>query len=435
MSRLLTPATVHATADAIWLPDIFQPVAARIDPADGRLLGLVDWRSVPPPDDPVMQHATDPATRYATDPAHLWIQRRDRLVCVDADGVRLTTDVPGVKLLAVGGPGAWLAPRPSSDVGEPGHPPPLPAGRLTLVTPDGDRRDVAVDVPPAGWARATPGALELAVRTAPPTHVPSGPTSFTIDYHQIVVALPWEALARPSVVVAEHEEVPLRATPFTGWLRSTGPGWHVDGRVWRAGRLPDDQAFDKAIAAASYDADGSELLRAPLGRGHVLAGRYVHGRLWFVLLRRDGEPRIVTVDPGTGAVEALPELDRIDITDRCWARPAAPPAGTDEHAATWLERLSGLEAFWHPADGPAEPLAHGMSDVHTELDGTWPDLAVQVTFRHPSFADGRLRRRIRLFDELGRPIDSELWHIYLMEDVETGHLPPVSEAVAGILTI
>ena len=99
------------------------------------------------------------------------------------------------------------------------------------------------------------------------------------------------------------------------------------------------------------------------------------------------------------------------------------------------DRLSGLEHYWRPADGPAEPLAAGMSDIHAELDGTWPDLAVAVSFRHPWFADGRLRRRIRLFDELGRPVDREYCDITLMEDLETGHLPPVKEAVAGILTI
>ncbi len=416
---------MHATADALWLPDFFQPVAARIDPADGRLLGLVDWRSVPPP--------TDPTTWHATDASRLWIQRGDRLVCLDADGLQLAVEVPGLDLLAAGGPGAWLVPPPPSDIGEPDAPPPLPAGRLTLVTPEGERRDVAVDVPPAGWARATPEVLELAVRTAPPTHVPAGPHSFTIDYHQIVVSVRWDALAGSSVVVADHAEVPLWMEPHTWWLRSEGPGWEIDGRIWRAGRLPDDRAFDWAIAAAAYAADGTELLRVPLGRGHVVAGRYVHGRLWFVLGRRGDEPQIVAVDPASGAVAA--ELDRIDITDHCWPQPATPPAGADAHAAAWLERLSGLEHYWRPAEGPAEPLAARMSEVRAELDGTWPDLAVRITFRHPAYADGRMRRRIRLFDELGRPVDQEYCDIHLMEDLETRHLPPIGEAVAGILTI
>lgn len=35
-------------------------------------------------------------------------------------------------------------------------------------------------------------------------------------------------------------------------------------------------------------------------------------------------------------------------------------------------------------------------------DGTWPDLGVRITFRHPYFPGGVLTRRIRLFDELGR---------------------------------
>lgn len=46
-----------------------------------------------------------------------------------------------------------------------------------------------------------------------------------------------------------------------------------------------------------------------------------------------------------------------------------------------------------------------------------------------------LRRRVPLFDELGRIEQPEYASVYLMEDLATGAVPPASEAHNGILDI
>jgi len=271
---------------------------------------------------------------------------------------------------------------------------------------------------------------------APVTAIPQSSSSFGFDYHQVTVVLPWESLARPHIAVSEHEQVPTPGEPPLYWLRSDGPGWTIDGRTWRAGRNMDGRAFDREIAAAAFVEDGTELLRAPLGRGHVTAGLFAHGRLWFVLGRRArGADEVVTVDPDTGAVTTVLRGDAVDITDRCWPLPDAPPSDASAHARRWLDRLSDLDHYWQPENGPRTPLANGMSDSTAELDGQWPDLAVSVTFRHPWLPGGLLRRRIPLFDELGRAVDPEYCDIGLMEDLDTRDLPPVTEAVDGALEI
>lgn len=58
-----------------------------------------------------------------------------------------------------------------------------------------------------------------------------------------------------------------------------------------------------------------------------------------------------------------------------------------------------------------------------------------MTFRHPHWPEGRLRRSIRVFDDAGRLTTNPYAGIHLMEDLDTRHLPPTSEARDGYLDI
>lgn len=93
MNRLLRPHALLATSDAIWLVDEFQPVAARLDPVDGRLLGLIDWRELEPP--------VFPQRPVAADDTRLWVQWGERLVLVEASGARACRPGAPVPVLAV----------------------------------------------------------------------------------------------------------------------------------------------------------------------------------------------------------------------------------------------------------------------------------------------------------------------------------------------
>lgn len=424
MPRVLRPHALLAGADAIWLVDEVQPVAARLDPVDGGLLGLVDWRGLEPPG--------RPQRPVACDRTRLWVQWGERLVCVDADGVRCTAEVPGLELLAAGGPGAWLVGPRYAETGDPHHgvpAPPLPPGVLALVTPDGELRRIAVDRLPVD-ARADATALRLRVYLQPPTAVRVGEGSYGFDYHEAVYRLPYPALAGDRVSVTEYEPAAFEPEPpHLSWLSPDEPGWEVDGRTWRVGRLGDGFGHDREIVAAVYAADGTQVRRVPLGRGHVLVGLPAHGRLWFLLLRREpgGARRreVVALDPSSHTVTTVVACDGIDVSAHRLPLPAAPPPQARPHAES---RLAWFAEVWR--DGFAD-----MTDVDVALVGRWPDTAVEVTFGHHLFPGGRLRRRVALFDELGRPADVEYSDIGLMEDLDTADLPPVSEAVDGVLHI
>jgi hypothetical protein len=95
------------------------------------------------------------------------------------------------------------------------------------------------------------------------------------------------------------------------------------------------------------------------------------------------------------------------------------------------------DAYWgdprHPTD--RSPLAAGMSGSRVTVVGAWPRTRVEIAFRHPHVPEGLLRRTIAVFDAAGRIATAQYASIHLMEDVETGHLPPASAARDGILEI
>lgn len=73
-------------------------------------------------------------------------------------------------------------------------------------------------------------------------------------------------------------------------------------------------------------------------------------------------------------------------------------------------------------------------DVQVDTVGSWPDTEVVVSFEHTAVPFLRLRRRYRVFDATGRPIDWTYVTVHLEEDVLTA-LPPRSHAVDGVLDI
>jgi hypothetical protein len=77
----------------------------------------------------------------------------------------------------------------------------------------------------------------------------------------------------------------------------------------------------------------------------------------------------------------------------------------------------------------------GLRDAETTVVGEWPSTRVAVSFRHPHYPQGRLRRSIRVFDDAGRVSPALYASVHLMEDLATRHLPPTSAAKDGILEV
>jgi hypothetical protein len=168
-------------------------------------------------------------------------------------------------------------------------------------------------------------------------------------------------------------------------------------------------------------------------------------RVAIALSRDTGTPagppapgEVLVLDPAREELATLLTGGGVDVTEGCW--PGSPrPLDLDSYLAQVLARNSGLETYWHAdtdgGDVEVRPLAEGMSGVRTALVDEWPRTQLEWTFTSARYPGLTLRRRIPLFDELGRADPPQFATIHLMEDLDTSHLPAASEARDGVLDI
>ncbi|MBG6181153.1 hypothetical protein [Arthrobacter sp. CAN_A1] len=97
--------------------------------------------------------------------------------------------------------------------------------------------------------------------------------------------------------------------------------------------------------------------------------------------------------------------------------------------------FTNVDSYWEAPGGYMKPLTDGMSDARVMVADDWPDTRVEVSFKHPHYPNGRLRRTFRVFDDAGRITPTQFATISLMEDLDTGALPPARNARDGILEI
>jgi hypothetical protein len=136
----------------------------------------------------------------------------------------------------------------------------------------------------------------------------------------------------------------------------------------------------------------------------------------------------------------MPWLDRLDLAGvpgtrwPLWDADEASRASAVDRLRAQFLSLDERVILWtrdHPEPRSA-PSDHRNVEVVT--DGSWPDTEIVVSFEHTAVPFLRLRRRYRVFDETGRPIDWTYVTVHLEEDVLTA-LPPRSHAVDGVLDI
>ena len=92
-----------------------------------------------------------------------------------------------------------------------------------------------------------------------------------------------------------------------------------------------------------------------------------------------------------------------------------------------------LADYWHSAEGRTFPLSPGLADPRVEAIGAWPATVVSVSFTHPLYPEGRLRRSLRVFDDAGRIRPAMHAAIHLMEDLGTAAVLDTDGAQDGIL--
>ncbi|PRY18368.1 hypothetical protein [Kineococcus rhizosphaerae] len=450
--RALRPTRLLSLDSGLWALDETQPVAAVLDRRTGRVERVVSWPEVPA--EPVP--APWPPPRLLPDGPAFWTHPHGEapLVRIGPGGVELAVWTHGLRLAAVGPDGVWcVPPPPPQDVvrsadGRPSwglHP-----AQLLHVAPGGQPRRTTVDAPVRA-AQAEESGFFLALDAEPWHLEPLG-----ADLHEVVWStrwfrVPWHApigdelrdVAEPVAHGPEPRTEDGRGTH--SWLDPWNAGADRHGVRLEGARWGFGWRADAAAAAAgrlvvlTHTSDGEPSRRVDLGRGTTtsaaLVGRGGSERL-VVAVRRD-EPGLLRppVDLLTvqrsGDVTPLLRGGSVDVAEH--VRPLAPrPLEAGSYVRQVLAANGRLGEFWRTDEG-FSPLIEGMSAARARLVGDWPDTVLEWTFEHPDRPGVRLRRRTRLFDELGRITPPDTAAVEAVEDFQTGQVPAVEAAVGGFL--
>lgn len=262
--------------------------------------------------------------------------------------------------------------------------------------------------------------------------------------------------ARVSIVAPLGDLQLIGATVHGLWLRdpaaSSDPdevtAWLSDDvRVWSnegaEHRMPVDRRIAWALDAGASDTRVAVFTepprRSPRGRVHTTA----HIPLQPGELPAEIRTRTLVLDPVDDAAmiktmsALLPQRVAREPGDpRASWRPA-PVSAADRTAAVAAVtgEFADLAAYWTDPSGATSPLTGGLRQPRVEVGGEWPDTRVEVSFRHPLFPGGRMRRTLHVFDAAGRFVPALYASVHLMEDLATHRFPPVETAVDGILDI
>ena len=273
------------------------------------------------------------------------------------------------------------------------------------------------------------------------------------------------ACERPATVLRGH---PAHGLAVVGTVPDGCGSLHVDGgAVWLVGFEPDDEpeavwrlgAGDGSpvrvdlpggpvpdpLAVAAGRVVGLEWGRGSR-RAHVVGlgpgGARSHvelpsvhddawsdlGLVWFL---HDRKPAVVGLDVEQGTVTEVV----LDLDCTPYVPTPVPPPGVDLAAYETGVRDDLRAAFfggWTSSDdGRVVPYITGVTFESVEVHGEFPDTQVVALFRSEDRPGVRFARRWTLYDEAGNPEDERMEYadVGLMEDVDTGCLPPVADCV------
>ena len=453
--RFLRPGWLLPSESGLWIVDEFQPVAALLSgPSGAGVSEVVSWPELPP----ASRTFDWPGPTVIGDGASLWTQqhRTGPVLRIAADGGRSAAWTDGLQLAACGPGEAWCfpsAPRQELLQGADAQPMTLSNSGLSAllrIGQDGRQERIWVDRPIRA-IHAVADALIVAVDDDPWTLRHLGIDTYEVVRTLRYLPIPWgcELPARLSVDEGgwSVERPPgIRSTPspsaMTWYDQTADPRavLHAAGLRWRLGRTHSGAQTNRPwfpVRATAHNDAGTIVADFDLGAGSITAvSSYDADTAVAVALRRPGPTHPVEVlclRPDGDIAETLIAADGLDISDRCWPL-VQRPVETDSYAQQILAANDSLESYWIGADG-VKPLADGISDVTTRLDRPWPDTHLVWTFRWTMRPGLTLRRRVPLYDELGRPVKPEFADIHLKEQLDTGAIPAALAAVNGVLEI
>lgn len=369
----------------------------------------------------------------------------------------------GLRLAGVTPAGAWCGPHRGRR--ELVQRPPEPEQVLCL-DPDGITRAVTVDRS-VGELYVADGGLYGRVRADPTERPESLPPLGKPDPGEVWLHLPAASGLPDRLTRAEHGDATPPARPAPMLPGTPGPGsWHSPEEVpgvrdalaggwrWAVGWDGERPGQPPVLATGHDPLNGKEHRRVQLGAGQPAALAEWGDSLWIALrrTRRDLPDRhapvdLMRLDAHTGHIATTLPGDSLDITPHCRPLPPEPPetssyVGYHRHSfeglAAYAERLRrALEDGDTTAlEGRADrALGHELRSCRVESTGHWPDTTIELHCTHARFPDLELVRVLGLFDELGRQTPPEHAGAHLLEDIDTGQLPPASEASGSQLYI
>lgn len=413
----------------LWAIDAVAPVAAVLRPDEPPR--LVSWAQLPP----ARTAEGWPPSRVLGDGECLWVQNElgGPAAQVGPDGVRSHAWTEGLWLAATGPGVAWFTdPPPEQEIVHGSQVQLAPhdgLGQLLRVDVDGRRDRLLVEAPVHGVYAGT-DALFVRAESGGHTLRPLGADSYEVERTTRWLELPWDAPLPEVLSAIDHA---ASCEPPESWIdggRLSSP-WHdmedaavqSHGLSWRAGWAAESPGSSRLAIATARAADGSLVGTWDLGVGQV---RSLVPHLDGVALAMDrsgdaeaGRPgEVLALSPSAGRPRTL-LAEPLDISALV---PLTRPVDADSYLAAMLARY------------PVPDLT-GVDDADARLVGEWPDTVLEWTFTHPSRAGLVLRRRLRLFDPLGRIQEPEYCDVHLMEDLDTGELPPPDRARGAILDI
>jgi hypothetical protein len=266
---------------------------------------------------------------------------------------------------------------------------------------------------------------ELPPSGPPPIPVPTPPTElvrFDADgSHTIVVDHFADGVARDGDVLR------IRVHP-------TGPRWVPDDTGWGGQDVVyEPVVVDVDCSAGLPDRVDIESLPTTPGTPDDPWFRSVFDR---TADEDDLEDEYEAVQARVGAWSGRIDLEGVAGAQWVLAAPDedAISAAVDRVRAMFAS-LDAPSAMWIRVTDAWSRRPSDYRNVAVVTEGTWPHTEVVVSFEHRSVRDLRLRRRYRVFDDSGRPIEHEYVTVYLEEDIATGDIPPRTEARDGVLDI
>lgn len=128
-------------------------------------------------------------------------------------------------------------------------------------------------------------------------------------------------------------------------------------------------------------------------------------------------------------------IDLSGVSGAMWELASLSTAQQEQAVSAIVDEFKHLEQYWHGGPTGISALVDGLAQARVDVFDVWPRTRIEVSFTHPYYSSGRMRRTLYPFDTAGRIQYNPYASIHLMEDLDTLDLPDPALARDGILDI